>query len=1141
MSASPKVFRAVIAIVVCFAAPLALADKTGGTNATVSGITHTAAAFSASITTDAAGAGTYPLRFFYREASSETYTSLVPSPSSVSINGNATTTFIASLGTLQCGKTYAVTGAYLIPGDSGYTRLGSGDTSFSTLACATLSPASLTLKYFTGAAIAPVNFAAANFNGTPTYRISPALPAGLTFNTATAAITGTPTEARKTTRYTITGTGSISGSAAAAVTLAVAPALTDQQVLNYIASHSDLVAAFGTNISRARQHYLDAGFEEGREITFDPLYYTASHPDLMAAFGTAEVRAATHYIEAGFKEKRAVTWSALRALRYIASHADLIAAFGADASKGVRHYIDAGYREGRQVTFDPLRYTAAHPDLIAAFRGDETKAVTHYIQAGFKENRSTTFSDLDSLSYVASYADLIAAFATDVVAGIRHYVESGYLAGRRIVFDALAYIASHRDLIAAFGVDALAGVRHYIGAGFNEGRRVVFDALGYLAAHADLRAAFGSDTAAATRHYINWGSKEGRGYFWTVSATAGTGGQVSASRSYGATGERVSISVTPQSGFSIDTVTGCGGSLSGTTYTTAPLSGTCGIAATFRATTVAISITANFQRPGPAAAARQAPGWDAPVTAPIPHVWIELQNSRGAVVASGYADSNGQRTFSGLATTESYVPVLRSRALTSSGFDLWVVNNTVPLGANFSTPRTRYAPYELRFSAITPDATSTNQAYSVTALTGWNSTTRALEDAKRESAPFAIIADTVRHQVAAAAAGASNAINKITILWSTRNRGGLSQSEDNNYDLGTVRSSGAFSSGCAANIQPSGVSTDCAAATLENIPHIWLSGAQNFEPMEFTFEITAHEMTHFTQQQSQRSYSPGGPHDYEEYQDIALAHHEGFATGAAVVIAQSPRLERWFVSMGAIRAGITDYSKALTGSPVGWFQETTFTRFIWRLFDPAGAIRLNATEIFAPYYSDTWKKGLFAPSMWAYGKILKDQQPAKASAIDLLGSELNITLAGNDLWGTAERVRGDRTEKQTFPVIATVPLSGSVEVCTAGAAYEYNKSSNNRYLRLLGDGTPRTYTITGPVGTVPDAFFFLTTRNTGAAFFTKGSNSVSRQLTIGSAGGWGVISDCKVSRFTSKADENGACSADDYTPPAEQCWTIKVE
>ena len=303
------------------------------------------------------------------------------------------------------------------------------------------------------------------------------------------------------------------------------------------------------------------------------------------------------------------------------------------------------------MTFDPLRYIASHPDLISAFGGDETKAVTHYIQAGYREKRQTTFSDLDALQFIASYGDLITSLGADVGAGIKNYVEKGYQAGRRIVFDALAYIASHGDLIAAFGTDAVAGVKHYINWGYKEGRKVVFDSLGYLAAHFDLRAAFGSDTAAATRHFINWGFKEGRGYLWTVSATAGAGGQVSAARSYAATGERVSITVTPQSGYSIDTVSGCGGTLSGSTFTTGAITGTCSVKASFRLTTVAISITARYQRPGAAASTGAPPGWESPVTAVIPNVWIELQDSNGQFVDGGYSDLSGQRTFTGLSVT----------------------------------------------------------------------------------------------------------------------------------------------------------------------------------------------------------------------------------------------------------------------------------------------------------------------------------------------------------------------------------------------------------------------------------------------------------------------------------------------------------
>jgi hypothetical protein len=1112
---------------------VALADRTGGTNAVVSGITHTGASFSAAITTNSVGTGTYSLYFHVREVGGAASFFPGGTPGTTSVNGNATIVFTGATNALTCGKTYEVGSTYQISGGNAFFT-GTGYTRFNTIACATLTPSALSLKVFTGSAISPVTLTAANFNGSTTFRVSPALPSGLSLNATSGEITGTPSATTIDTRYVITGTGAVSGTANVALTLRIVPGLSDTDVLSYVASYPDLIGAFGTNIAPARQHYLDYGFVEGRTISFEPYSYIASHEDLRAAFGADPEKGATHYIQYGYRENRGTTFNALR---YIASHPDLITVFSTDRGKGAKHYIEYGLREGRGVTFDALRYVASNPDLVSSLGKDETKAITHYIQFGFRQGRSPT--SFDPLAYIASYGDLIKAFGFDVAAAVTHFIDYGYREGRAVLFNSLAYIASFGDLIKAFGTDATAGVRHFILYGFNEGRKAVFDALGYLAAHADLRTAFGTDTTAAMKHFITYGFNEGRTYLWTVSATAGAGGQVSAARTYVKTGERASISVTPQSGYQISSVTGCDGSLSGTTYTTAPVTGTCSITADFKFVNATLSLFARYQRPAPAASEGAAPGWETPIVSSIPNVWIELQDATGQVVAGGYADATGQRTFTGLSASKTYTPVLRSKALTPAGFDLWVVDNTLPLGAGFSTPRTRYAPHTARFSPITPAATESVQAFIVTASMGWDSAKKILNDSGRVSGPFAIVADVIQQQIVTADAGAINANNKLTILWSPKNKGGLAEGEPENYDAGLVSGSGAFIQGCAANIKPDGIKDGCSSS--EDIPHIWLSGSQTFEPMEFTTQITVHEMTHFTQQQSQRNYSPGGPHSYDEHQDLTIAHHEGFATAAATVILQSPKLERLYVSEGTIKANITDYSVAIPQSPVGWFQETTFTRFIWKLFDPAGAIRLTARDIYAPYYSTTWKNGLFVPSVWAYGNILKTLQPAKSGSIDQLGADLKITLAGNDIWGSTEQVLGSRTAKQTLPVIATVPTSGTVEVCTAGKPYEYNKMSNKRYLRILGDGSPRKYTVTGPTSTVPNMFVFTKTDNTGFLIFSKGAASASRTLTIPSSGAWAVLGECKVSEYTNKVDEGTNCSDSDYTPPEEQCWTITVE
>jgi arylsulfatase B len=75
--------------------------------------------------------------------------------------------------------------------------------------------------------------------------------------------------------------------------------------LQYIASHGDLIRAFGTDEAAGEQHYRLFGRAEARPLdAFDEGRYLANYPDLQAAFG-ADTRAATvHYILYGFAEGR---------------------------------------------------------------------------------------------------------------------------------------------------------------------------------------------------------------------------------------------------------------------------------------------------------------------------------------------------------------------------------------------------------------------------------------------------------------------------------------------------------------------------------------------------------------------------------------------------------------------------------------------------------------------------------------------------------------------------------------------------------------------------------------------------------------------------------------------------------------------
>ena len=156
--------------------------------------------------------------------------------------------------------------------------------------------------------------------------------------------------------------------------------------LEYIASYTDLMAAFGPNKAAGEFHYVNYGRFEGRTVTFDALEYIASYGDLRRAFGANEDAGATHYIVSGRFEGRVTTFDGLQ---YVASHSDLIGAFGANRDAGSLHYINHGAAEGRDSdSFSAYHYLHNYPDLMAAFGNNVEAATQHYISNGFREGRT---------------------------------------------------------------------------------------------------------------------------------------------------------------------------------------------------------------------------------------------------------------------------------------------------------------------------------------------------------------------------------------------------------------------------------------------------------------------------------------------------------------------------------------------------------------------------------------------------------------------------------------------------------------------------------------------------------------------------------------------------------------------------------
>ncbi len=76
--------------------------------------------------------------------------------------------------------------------------------------------------------------------------------------------------------------------------------------------------------------------------------------------------------------------------------------------------------------------------------------------------------------------------------------------------------------------------------------------------------------------------------YYTVSASAGTGGTISPSSRSIASGSAATFTVTPDGGYAINTVSGCSGSLVGTTYTTGAVSADCSVSASFTANSYSV-------------------------------------------------------------------------------------------------------------------------------------------------------------------------------------------------------------------------------------------------------------------------------------------------------------------------------------------------------------------------------------------------------------------------------------------------------------------------------------------------------------------------------------------------------------------------
>jgi hypothetical protein len=556
-------------------------------------------------------------------------------------------------------------------------------------------------------------------------------------------------------------------------------------------------------------------------------------------------------------------------------------------------------------------------------------------------------------------------------------------------------------------------------------------------------------------------------------------------------------------------------------------------------TTFTATVAVQYQVPGPPVVDQVTqhyiPDWTNPITKPVPFVWVEVQNSSGQVVQHAYADANGVATLGGLDPSVVYTPVVRSKIAESTiGLDFVVLNNTAPTDISQPAYRSRYPVYANPGPAFTPGTRLTTQSMgTLTAGDGWDSTQKLLIDANRAAAPYALLANAVfEAQIVSAAVGGTPTWRPLTILWSTKNKGGLS-APPRNMDQGFVTGSGGYYNGGGhSGVDPSGKET--LATVAEDAE--FLSGDQTFEPMDIYPFVLTHEMAHFTQALFSAIQSPGGSHSATDYEDQTLARAEGSASGVASLVLQSPKQNRVQTVGGQLIVGILDpVTYTVNGNvqswPLGWYQENSVTRLMWQAYDPAGTIKLSAPTVLAPTFTSAWKAGPWLATPWAYTVQLAKLNPASATAINSLADSINIKSTGGDEWGSTETNSGIRSSTDALPPFTTVTIGGGpVQICSAGSPNDYNKESNVRFFRIPGDGNSHTLTVQGATGTVPVL---------QRVAYTAGSRTTTLSGTV--PVGYTVLSvgDCAVA-LSQFSTSTAACN-EPATPPAEQCWTVAVQ
>ena len=291
----------------------------------------------------------------------------------------------------------------------------------------------------------------------------------------------------------------------------------------YLSLNPDLFSVYGTNLDKAKDHFIEYGFELGRAFvpaTFNPSAtaipahgftsrdhaleafeaeeYLALNPIISSILGINNLTAAqSHFIQYGFKNGLGFSTTAT-------------------ASNTVAPDPTLPTLEQALVDFDPLTYLKVNYAVHESIGNDLDGATEHFI-ANWQENRET-YKDTSESENLGGKLP-----------------EDMSLDQALQTFDPSNYLAANPDIASTLGNDLKTAEKHFINHGYEQGRefrsaeqnetsgstssttkRTLSEALSsfdpsmYLALNPDLKTTIGDNPDKLKEHFVTWGNNAGR-------------------------------------------------------------------------------------------------------------------------------------------------------------------------------------------------------------------------------------------------------------------------------------------------------------------------------------------------------------------------------------------------------------------------------------------------------------------------------------------------------------------------------------------------------------------------------------------------------------------------------------------------------